>query len=694
MDEETIQLLVVEDSVNAAHQMASLLRNAGHPAEAHYAEDIEDLRDLVESETIDVVLCPASDPDLDPEALFEALGRASFAIPAIALEDGEVDRAALLRQGFRDVVARDSENLLSQVVLREVGVARGRRAHRQCRDLLTESEKRSQVLVESSRDAVAYIHGGMHVFTNQAYLDLVGRETFEEIEGLPLMDLIGPEDRDRFKRFLKDFQRGKTDTNVVETELLSPADGAVPATFELSPASIEGEPCLQVVIRRQTETRELEKQIEYLSQRDLLTGLYNREYFLKRLDEAIEDKEDDTALPSPLLLQIQLDRVDQIREQVGLAGVDQVVTEVGKMLEKETGDEEIIARYSGYGFAILAPGDERDIDEYARGLNLAIARHIAEVRDASVTTTASIGIVPIDAGVPDANEALNRAERASLEAQNQGGNTFRVYQPKEGELTQKEEDEEWMRRIRDALTQDRFKLAYQPIVALSGGNGDQRFEAFIRMLQRDGGVVPPMDFVPAAERTGIAHAIDRWVILNALKEIARARKRGQDLHLYLQLSSNSLNDEELASWLSDRLAALRVKPASLTMELHESKVSGNLVAAKDLVRRLRQTGCGVILDEFGMGINPFQLLEHLEVDAIKIDRNFMRDIGTNTKNQETLQSMIDEIRRLGYPVMVPNVEDAATLSTLWTSGVQYVQGEFLQEPMDSPEYDFGALMAG
>lgn len=688
----TLNLLIIEDSINDVEHIASLLRNAGMAAHAGYAEDEEALMDLLDRGAIDGILVNVDLPDIDAARIARRLAQHDTPHFLILLSDKPEPekRNALMATGACDMVQREDEDHLRLVIQREFTAQRLRLEASELREHYAESEKRCKLLMESSRDAIAYLHEGIHVYANQPYLEMQGFGSFDDLEGLSILDFALDSQKEGLKRFMKDYSHGRSEEASYEVVLVRPDGSESQVEMELSPATLEGETVTQLIIRSQNDTKQLEDQITYLSQRDLLTGLFNRQYLFKELEQHLQTADSISGVEA--LLHIQLDNTEELRNKIGLAGIDMLVSDIGQLITHLIDDEDILARYSSDSFALMTSRQNVDaLESLADEILNKVASHISEIRDASVTTTCSIGISLIDPAVPDPNEVVNRAERASREVEARGGNSKLRYQPKAGEMSQAENDEEWVRRIRDALRDNRFKLVYQPILSLRGEECEN-YEVFIRMLNPDGSIIPPADFMPSAERTDIARGIDRWVLLNTLKQVTHLSKKGHDACFHIHLSPNSVADEELVSWISDRFNALRILPQALSFQLREADVAGQMLNAKRVAKGLRDMGCKVVLDEFGTGSNPFQLLDHLEVNKIKLNRAYMKDITTNSKNLEAVQSLIQESHTRGLAVTVPNVEDAMTLSTLWSSGSDFVQGNFIQPTMDEPNFDFSSAL--
>ncbi|MEW5972988.1 MAG: EAL domain-containing protein [Pseudomonadota bacterium] len=689
-----LRLVALHDSVNDALALASLLRNAGIQANVRYAEDLPQLHELLREDELDLILHLLELPEPRLADVTAAAQGHAPAIPVVGMTASYSVEALLdcIKKGARDLIDLNHPAHVLHVIQRETGAMGCVRRLKRFEGMYQESEKRCHALMESSRDAIAYVHGGMHVFANPVYLETFGFDRLEDLEGSPLLDLVQPEDQPR----IRDYMRGHPDANPegrLEELKLKRRDGSVlSAGIELSPATIEGEPCTQVLIRTQSDTHALEEQINFLSQRDLLTGLYNRQYFLSRLEDALQQARE--GHQASALIHVQITNVAELKGKLGVAGLDVLITDAGKLIEKLVGPEMLLSRYSAHAFALLLPleGGQEPPEAFALRILAGVTQHIFEVGGQSATLQAAAGIALLDQDTPSVNELLNRAERATLDAEAKTTERVAVYTPREGELSQSEQDEQWNRMLRNALRSNRFRLLYQPMLSLQGDTTRQRYEAFLRLMDEENRPIAPNEFMAAAERTQISHALDRWVILHALQAITEARQRGLNVQLFVRLSARSIADPEFPGWLGERLMAMQIHDGSLALEVNEKVAIEHLKQVKDLQRQLGSMNCPLLLDGFGLGDDPFRVLNYLEVQWFKLDRGLMESFATHKVNQAKVRELIKAIKQRGSgQLVVANVENAMTLQIVLGDGADFVQGNFIQAPVERLDFDFSAF---
>lgn len=683
-----VRLLVVEESLNDAEMLTSVLRNAGHGVRPVRAEDEEDVQAALNEHPLDLILCSTELDHCTLQGALEAVARSGKDVPLIAIspEFDEIKIAEALKAGAVDLVSKTHPERLQLVVQRELNNLHQRRALRLSEAAQRESEKRCKALLDSSRDAITYVHDGMHIYANSAYLEMFGFSEWEEIEGTPIMDMVAPEDHGKFKEFLRNYSKGDGASTELEVRVLRADGSPFNAMMDFVPASVEGEACTQIIIRDQSLSKELEKKLKTMSKQDLLTGLYNRQTFFEELEQAVARMAAGASGCS--VLYIELDNFKSIEESVGIAGGDLVLSDSAGLIRGKTGESDVAARFGDYAFTVLIQNpDKQNPEALADAIRRAVEEHISEVGSRSVTATCSIGICPVGNNAASAQDILRRAEMACQMARNAGGNRVHVHNPLADEQANKGTEQHWVQIIQHALEHNQFYLVYQPIASLHGDAGE-KYEVLLRMKDAQGNEVLPGQFIAIAEQGDLIKTIDRWVIEHALKRLGERRREGADTTFFIKLSGKSLGDETLLPWINERLKQARLQGDSVVFEIAESAAVTQLKEAKNFTRGLKELHCGFTLDHFGSGINSFHLLKHLPADYLKIDGTFMRKLANNPENQAMIKSITEMAHSMGKLTIAEFVEDAGSLAVLWQCGVNYIQGHFLQEPNEILAYDF------
>lgn len=691
-NKKKVNIFIIDDSFNNEENIVKLMRSAGYVAHTTRIEDDEDLIESLKKQIPDILLYSTGMELISLQDTVKCLEtNASEPIPVIAVNrpGQQLEVIEAMRAGAKDLTSYDNPSHLEMVIHREVQAHSSIASVFKLEKAMQEVEKRCEALLDSSRDAIAYIHEGMHVYSNHSYLKLFGFDESEELEGMPILDMVGMNGRDEFKRFLRDSQSKKSLSDKLKLNL-SKADGTeFKGEMEFSSASIDGEPCTQVIIRTQTNNKALEQQLALMSQTDSITGLYNRQYFLDTLEE-VADKSKEGSLTAAALL-IHLDNFNDIKQSAGVVGADQFLNEISRQFEDVINSDDVLAHFEGNTFSIIAYNQNvKSVNDYAKKISTTARDFIANIGSQSLNTTCTVGVSLLDVNTPDTGEILLRVERAVNEAGEKGPNTVVVYQPKEGELTQKEIDAKVVEELKLALKNNRFVLYYQPVISLHGDT-DERYEVFVRMLDKDNNIILPMEFLPAADRTGMSVAIDRWILLSTITTLTKCWKEGKRTLFFVKLAANSLKDTSLMAWLKDQLKKYNVPKNSLIFEVKENVAVTSLKYTAELAKSLQELNCGFALDDFGKGTNPFELLKHIPADYLKLERSFMDELSTSTENQEAVKAITEKAMELNKLTIAQCVQDATSLSVLWGMGINFIQGNFLQEPSPHLDYDFTSM---
>ena len=691
--EQKVNIFIIDDSFNNEENVVKIMRSSGYAAHTTRVEDDEDLIEALQKKSPDIILY-SNGMELislaDTVKCIEEHANAPVPVISVNRPGHEMDVVEAMRAGAKDLSSYDNPSHLEMVIKREVTAFSSIAKQHMLETAIKESEKRCEALLDSSRDAIAYIHEGMHVYSNHSYIQLFGFDESEDLEGMPILDMVGTDDRNTFKAFLRDnCKGGQCESEKLELGLRNSDGTEFKGEMEFSPASIDGEPCIQIIIRTQTNSKELEEQLALMSQTDSVTGLYNRQFFLDSMEKAVE-KATAGKLKAAALL-IHLDNYNDIKQSAGVVGADQFLNEISRKFEAAMGNNDVLAHFEGNTFSVIALNQTDDsIEAFTRKISAAAHDYIANINDQSLNSTCTIGVSLIDENAPDAGEILLRAERAISEASEKGPNSFAVYRPKQGELTQKEIDAQVVNDLKDALTSNRFVLYYQPVISLHGDT-DERYEVFVRMLDKEGNIIMPNDFLPAADRTGMSIAIDRWVLLNTITTLTQCWKEGKRTLFFVKLAANSLKDASLMAWLKDQLKKFNVPKNSLIFEVKESVAVTSLKYTAELAKSLKELNCGFALDDFGTGKNPFELLKHIPADYLKLERSFMEELSSSTENQEAVKSITEKAMEMNKLTIAQCVQDATSLSVLWGMGINFIQGNFLQEPAPDLDYDFTSM---
>jgi len=681
----TVRLLIVDDSGENAETIVSTLRNSGIAVRPTRPQHSEELAQVLASQPIDLVLVAAAQsiPLLQVTQQIAASGKD---IPMILLAESidENEWVEAGANGIRAIALRHRPEHLLAVVRNEWTDLQARRGLRRIEAQMRETERRCDALISSSRDPIAYIHEGMHIRANEAYLDMFGYETFDDVEGISLLDMVAPQHVDGFKQLLKSMSKGDAPPPQYQVDARN-QDGAVfAATMEFTQASYEGESCLQVVFRRRMEfDPELAREVEDLRQRDQVTGLLNRPTFMLHVENAVAQAGRSEGQFGLLL--IEPDHYARLLPEIGLDSADALIGALARVLAQSVGDTAQVARFGEHSFAVLTEAPYAQTVALADQIRQAFASQVFSIGERSATVTVSVGGVQVGEKIASIGQVLARATectQAALEL----GNTTRVFDPAAVDRVEEERIQHWVTRIRQALDGDGFQLHYQPVLNLQG-EALELYEAYLR-LDHNGELLSPNAFLGIAEDHGLLADINRWVVTHAIGTLAARKREGHVTHMMVKITPESFNDPLMIATLRRELEAQGVPGEQLWLHAPEAKVFTHLRNAQQFLAAVAPLGCRIGLEQFGSGLDSFQLLAHFQPQFLKLDRDFTSDFARTREHSEKISEITARAQAAEIRTIAEFVADANSMSLLFSAGVDYVQGEFVGPAGPLMNFDF------
>jgi diguanylate cyclase (GGDEF)-like protein/PAS domain S-box-containing protein len=449
-----------------------------------------------------------------------------------------------------------------------------------------------------------------------------------------------------------------------------------------SPLRVDGEVVGAVVLLHDvTELRGLHRQMSYQATHDALTGLVNRREFERRLEEAADTARRGEA--THMLCYLDLDRFKIVNDSSGHLAGDSMLREVAKLLREAVRDSDTVARLGGDEFGMLLVGCPL---EKARQIAEDVCRSVAAYRfvwhDRVFNIGVSVGLIEVGREAGTVEQLLAAADSACYVAKKEGAGRVAVYSARDEALARGSGEIEWLQMLQGAIKEERFALYYQPIVAAHGTESDgPSMEVLLRMLDETGQEIQPSEFVPSAERFRLMASVDRWVVQTTLQALSRnAFQLARDRSVAINISGQTLGDPQFLEFVVECLDSTGVAPEQVCFEISESAVVSNLENARRFVGVLHGMGCKFAIDDFGSGVGSFSSLKNLELDYLKLDGSFMRNLARDSVSQTMVTAMIKLARTLNFKIIAEQVEDSAALDAARRMGVDYVQGFVIGRP--------------
>ena len=553
---------------------------------------------------------------------------------------------------------------------------------------LSRSKRQAQYTLESIAEGVITTgNDGRLDYMNLAAESLIGTNRGDAVGHRigELFTLVDETDRrplgDPVERCIAMRRR----VNMGRRAVMVSADGEHEHSVEISASPIRGPGSsisgTVVVFHDVGELRGLTQQMSYQATHDPLTGLINRREFERRLDDAMDSAHAEEAVH--MLFYMDLDRFKAVNDSCGHLAGDNMLREVANLIKEQVRDSDFVGRLGGDEFGALLIGCPI---EKARQIASDICNAIADYRfvwkDKIFNIGISIGLVEISHVSGSLQDVLSAADSACYVAKQEGRGKVHVYSAKDEAIARERGDIQWLRELQTALHENRFELAAQPIIAMSGGvESGPAVEVLIRLPDSQGRIADTADFLKPAERYQLMPQIDRWVVDATLAAIAGGEiKIASGRNCAINLSGQTLGDESFLSFVVDAMDRTAISPSSICFEVTETAILSNVQHAQRFIEVLHGIGCEFSLDDFGSGLGSFSSLKHLPIDYLKIDGTYTRNLRTDQVNQEMVAAMIKLARTMQFRIVAEQVENQEDFDWLRNSGVDFVQGRFIEAP--------------
>ena len=448
----------------------------------------------------------------------------------------------------------------------------------------------------------------------------------------------------------------------------------------------------------QTERENMSKQLllekkiaQWEASHDTLTDLVNRREFESRLSQILESEES----TNHSLLYLDLDRFKIVNDTCGHNAGDELLRQISKVLLGQIRSSDTLARIGGDEFAIILYqySKEKAMETAQRILTSVQQFHFLWEKQ-SFSIGVSIGLLSFNSQEDSLTSVIKAADTACYNAKNLGRSQIYVMQNKKQELAEQSQEMNWLSAIHQALELNHFVLYYQKIQPLQTQCSSlEHYEVLLRMKGENGQIIPPMAFIPIAERYQLMSQLDRWVIENffaiqALNSGKQEQTNPQDSHssLYaINLSGETLNDPNFVQFIKEAFKTYQIPPQLICFEITESVAIANILQAKLIITQLKELGCRFALDDFGSGMSSFGYLKSLPIDFLKIDGIFIREILQDPVNSFIVKSFHQVAQKMGIATIAEYIDSEEKLVQIKSLGIDYAQGYWIGKPQPLPK---------
>lgn len=676
-ENQKVLIAVLTEDQDDVELINRALRDGGHPAHCHWVKNREDFNQVLGDNRIELII---QNCDKYKDAVRQVVKQRDVyqpEVPVLAIQH-RVEEAQILdamKQGACDLVSTQNRERLHAVATREMRAYRVECALNSTLQSATTYRKQLFDYMEGSSSAIAYVQEGIITSANRSWLELFKVANKDDVIGMPLMDNFEEESQAAVKGAIiattkKKWQIGE---KLVAKSRLGETD---PQTLQLDfqLAEFDDGPYVQIRIAPTVQiAEEPTKLVHDALQRDPTTLFFHRAQFIERITKRLARK---PGSGLHILAYIKPDNFSQVSAKVGLIASEEVLAQFAEEIRKRLHPRDVAGRFEGTVImTLLERGNERDAEAWAQQLVKHISEFEFKVDGQEVSLTCTIGVCAVSGVFENMDELISAVSSTHDLAKRAGGNTVSLNESEEEDTKLKRHDAIWVKRIKSALSENRFRLAQLPVAGLrSDTNG--MYDMLVRMEDEQGDSVLPSEFLPAAERNNLMKTIDRWIISAAIEFCSV-----QDAtRVFVRISQPSLQDLSLLDWVESEFKRQGVDPDRMCIQVAEEKAAQFVKQLKGVTERFRKVGIRFALEHYGINKNRFQILDILKPDYIKIDGELMHSLMTDTSIQDGVRRIVSAANQRKIETIAERVENANEMAVLFQIGIHYMQGHYVQEP--------------
>ncbi|MDB6082872.1 MAG: hypothetical protein JWN43_753, partial [Gammaproteobacteria bacterium] len=662
-EQGAVPMIVMTRSQDHVEAINSTLRKAGHPVHCTWLPDARDLGDALTQLNPEMLIAFIDELGVDLGSFMKVKMQSAPEMPVLIVREN-IDEAAIadaMRLGAQDAVTLANRNRLQSVATRELRAYRLERALSTTLSSAREYREQLQNFLEGSADAITHVQEGIIVDANRAWLELFGYSGDDALTGTPLMDLFEQETHPALKGALVACLQGKWTDHALKVQALLSDGSNLSLELTLTRADYETEPATRISIpARHKKDVDLEVRLADAVKNDASTHFLQQRYLIAAVRERCA-----AAMKGGVrqFAHIKPDRFIDIQHSIGVLASEDFMAQLAELLRVQLTPTDLCGRFGGNGFLILLErGTARDVETWAENVVKRVNEHIFSIEDKTLSATVTIGLGLLpgagpDGGAPnpDVGAAIGDAISATRRGRELGGNQMYVVDTSDTDTRVQAYDKIWVKHIKSALMENRFRLVQQPIASLLGEDKGM-FDVLVRMLDEQGSEVLPAEFIAAAERNDLMKNIDRWVI-GASMSFAANRKAAC---IFVRVSKDTILDKSLTAWLETQLKSLKIEPKRLCMQVTEEMATQYVKQTKEISDSLRKLGFRFAIEHFGTGRDPLKLLADVGMNFIKIDGSLMQGLATNQLQQQRVKCLVEAAKRKGVETVAERVEDANT----------------------------------
>ncbi len=674
---QSISIAVLTENQDDVETINSTLRDAGHAAHCHWISTPNMLADTLSAENVELLILNCDRYKDSIRQVIKQKDRYKPEVPLIATQASadETSIQKAMQAGACDLVSMSLKTRLHSVVIRELRALRVERALNSTLLSATEYKRQLKDHMESSSSSIALVQEGIFTDVNDAWLSQFSVKSKDELIGMPVMDTFETESQPALKGALIATIEGKWQAGeklIVKSVIESNDNNEV--HLEFRKFDLDDGPCVQIRIAPQLRiAEEPTKLVHDALKRDPTTLFFHRAQFIERITKRLKRK---PAQGTHCLVYIKPDKFSEVHEKIGILHSEEVIAQLAEEIRKRLHPRDVAGRFEGTSIMVLLErGSARDAQVWGKQICDHIAQHTFEVEDKSTNITCTAGACAVNEVFSSLEEFIAATVSAHTLGREAGGNTSFLDESADENSKQFEFDAIWVKHLKSALMEDRFRLAQLPIAGLRS-DSVKMYDLLVRMIDEQGNSVLPSEFLPAAERNNMMKNIDRWMLQSAVEFC----NQNQADRVFIRLSRQSITDAATASWMEQHLDNQNFDCSRLVVQIPERDAAKHIKQTRALVKHARKLGIGFALEHYGIGQDRFQILDILKPDYIKLDGELMHTLMTDSTLQRAVSKVVKAAQERKIKTIAERVENANAMAVLFQLGLDFMQGHYVHEP--------------
>jgi len=674
---QSISIAVLTENQDDVEIINSALRDAGHAAHCHWVANPSKLENVFSVEDVELLILNCDRYKDSIQQVIKQKDCFKPEAPLIVVQES-ADEASIqnaMQAGACDLVSISLKSRLQSVVSRELRAARVERALNST--LLSASEYKRQLRdhMDSSSSSIALVQEGIITDVNDAWLAEFNVKNKDEVIGTPVMDSFEAESRAALRGALVATVADKWQVSEkLIVKSLVEHNGNHEVHLGFRKFDLDDGPCVQIRIAPQIMVREEPtKLVHDALKRDPTTLFYHRAQFVERITKRLRNR---PAQGTHCLVYIKPDQFSEVHKKIGVLQSEEVIAQLAEEVRKYMQPRDVAGRFEGTSIMVLLErGSARDAQVWGKQVCDHIAQFTFEVEGKSTNITCTAGSCAVSEVFSCLEEFIAATINAHALGKKSGGNTSLLDESADKNTKQMEFDAVWVKHLKSALMDDRFRLAQLPIAGLRS-DSVRMYDLLVRMIDEKGKSVLPSEFLPAAERNNMMKNIDRWMLLAAIQF---CDKNNAD-RVFVRLSCQSIIDPTTSAWMKKHLNDKNFDCSRLVVQIPECDAAKHIKHTRDLVKHTRKIGIGFALEHYGVDKERFQILDILKPNYIKLDGELMHTLMTSSTLQGAVKNVVEAAQQRGIKTVAERVENANAMAVLFQLGLDFMQGHYVHEP--------------